>query len=177
MRFLAACLMELLAAPLFAQVQNFKPVTQQMLENPSPDDWLMYSRTYDAQRFSPLKQITSDNVGQLRMAWNRGMGAGQTETIPIVHNGVMYVVNPGAIVQALDATTGDLLWEYKRNVPANVAASGTHQIAGDLPGHRRLHRARQLRGRPGRAHRRTALADRRSIRARNTSGPMSSKAK
>lgn len=109
---------------LTAQVQKYVPVTQQMLENPSPDDWLMFSRTYDAQRFSPLKQITKQNVGQLHLAWERGMGAGQTETIPIVHNGVMYVVNPGAIVQALDAATGDLLWEYKRNVPANVAAQG-----------------------------------------------------
>src|SRR5271163_574257 len=87
-----------LIAPLFAQVQNFKSVTQQMLENPSPDDWLMYSRTYDAQRFSPLKQVTRDNVGQLRMAWSRGLPSGQTETIPLVYNGTMYVVTPGAIV-------------------------------------------------------------------------------
>ena len=40
------------ALALFGQVRNFKPVTQQMLENPSPNDWLMFSRTYDAQRFS-----------------------------------------------------------------------------------------------------------------------------
>ena len=95
-----------------------------MLLNPGPDDWLMFSRTYDAQRFSPLKQITRQNVGQLRLAWERGMGPGQTETIPLVHNGVMYVVNPGAVVQALDARNGDLLWEYKRKVPANVASQG-----------------------------------------------------
>ncbi|MBZ5578785.1 MAG: PQQ-binding-like beta-propeller repeat protein [Acidobacteriia bacterium] len=108
-------------APAFAQVQNFKPVTQQMLENPSPDDWLMYSRTYDAQRYSPLKQINKQNVGRLRMTWTRGLGAGQTETIPLVHEGVMYLIEPGAVVQALDSTTGDLLWEYKRKVAANVA--------------------------------------------------------
>src|SRR5689334_17819383 len=89
-----------LAGVAFGQVQNYKPVTQQMLENPAPEDWLMYSRTYDAQRFSPLKQINRQNVGQLRLAWERGMADGQTETIPIVHNGVMYVVNPGAVVQA-----------------------------------------------------------------------------
>lgn len=113
-----------IAVSAFAQVKSYVPVTQQMLENPSPDDWLMFSRTYDAQRFSPLKQINKSNVSQLRMAWVRGMGNGQTETIPIVHNGVMYVVNPGAIVQALDATNGDLLWEYQRKVPANVAGQG-----------------------------------------------------
>ena len=123
-----------------------------MLENPGPDDWLMFSRTYDAQRFSPLKQITKQNVSQLRMAWTRGMGAGQTETIPIIHNGVMYVVNPGAVVQALDATNGNVLWEYKRPVARQCRRAGTHQIAGDLRGHRCLHGARQFRGRTGRAH-------------------------
>src|SRR4026209_2447363 len=92
-----------------SQERRFTPVTTQMLEKPSPDDWLMFSRTYDAQRFSPLNQINKQNVAQLRLAWERGMGAGQTETIPIVYNGVMYVVNPGAIVQALDATNGDLM--------------------------------------------------------------------
>src|SRR5262249_3320517 len=64
------------------------------------------------------------NVGKLALSWSRGMPVGTTETIPIVHDGVMYVVNPGAVVQALDATNGDLLWEYKRNVPANVASQG-----------------------------------------------------
>jgi alcohol dehydrogenase (cytochrome c) len=94
-----------------------------MLENPSPNDWLMYSRTYDAQRYSPLSQINKQNVSQLRLAWTRGMAQGQTESIPLVYNGVMYVVIPGAAVQALDGTTGDFLWEYKRKVPSNVAAT------------------------------------------------------
>src|ERR1700678_4609326 len=123
MRVLIGSLIGLFVAPLFAQVQNFKPVTQRMLENPSPDDLLMCSRTFDAQRFTPLKQIARDNVPQLRMAWSRGLPSGQTETIPLVHDGVMYLVAPGAIVQALDAATGDLLWEYKRKVPAGVAAA------------------------------------------------------
>src|SRR3984893_12080967 len=121
-RTLCLCSSLLIGPLLIGQVPRYVPVTQQMLENPSPDDWLMYSRTYDAQRFSPLKQIDKQNVNQLRLAWERGMDAGQTETIPIVHNGVMYVVNPGAVVEALDASSGDLLWEYKRKVAANVAS-------------------------------------------------------
>jgi PQQ-dependent dehydrogenase (methanol/ethanol family) len=131
-RLLLALLLSTLAP---AQVKNFKPVTQQMLENPPADDWLMFSRTYDAQRFSPLKQITKQNVGQLRMTWTRGIGAGQTETIPLVHDGVMYVIAPGAIVQALDGATGDLLWEYKRKVAANVAGQARSKslaIFGDI---------------------------------------------
>ncbi len=114
----------LITASAFAQVKNYKPVTKAELENPNPEDWLMYSRTYDAQRFSPLKQIDKQNVSKLKLAWSRGLPVGQTETIPLVHNGVLYTVAPGAVVQAMDGTTGDLLWEYKRPVAANVAAQG-----------------------------------------------------
>lgn len=103
-----------MAMPSLAQVQNYKSVTQEMLLNPSPNDWLMYSRTYDAFRDSPLKQINKKNVSQLRMAWTRGLDEGVTETIPIVHDGVMFVIVPGGAVDALDATNGDLIWEYKR---------------------------------------------------------------
>ncbi len=99
--------------------RTFKPVTEEMLKNPSPNDWLMYNRTYDSQRFSPLTQINKGNVGDLRMAWSRQQAAGSQETIPLVHDGVMYLQVPGAAVQALDATNGNLLWEYTRNVPAN----------------------------------------------------------
>jgi alcohol dehydrogenase (cytochrome c) len=102
-------------------VQNYQPVTQKMLENPPPEDWLMYSRTYDAQRYSPLKQITKQNAAQLRQVWTRDLPAGQTETIPIVHNGVMYVIAPGAAVEALNSATGAPIWEYKRKIAANVA--------------------------------------------------------
>ena len=78
-----------------AQAQNFTPVTQQMLLNPSPNDWLMFSRTYDAQRFSPLNQINKQNVGQLRMVWARGIEPGTLEHIPIAYGGVLYSVMPG----------------------------------------------------------------------------------
>ncbi len=104
------------------QVQNFRPVTQEMLLNPSPNDWLMYSRTYDNQRFSPLDQINRQNVDQLRMAWARGMEPGIHEHIPLVYRGVMYVANPGAIIRALDATNGDLIWEYRRQLAEELRA-------------------------------------------------------
>src|SRR5512144_3230057 len=92
---------------------KFVPVTQKMLENPSPDDWLMYSRTYDAQRFSPLKQITKQNVGQLKEAFKKELPAGAYESIPIVYRGVMYMQLPGNTVQAVDATTGATIWEHR----------------------------------------------------------------
>ena len=95
-----------------AQVENFAPVTQEMLENPSPNDWLMFNRTYDAQRFSPLNQINKQNVDRLRMVWSRGLPEGTQETIPTVDGGVLYTILPGAGVLAVNAATGDQIWEY-----------------------------------------------------------------
>src|SRR5262245_56190021 len=126
----AAMIASVIVSLLFAQVKNFVPVTDQMLLNPSPEDWLMFSRTYDAQRFSPLNQVNKQNVGQLTMAWSRGLGDGITETIPTVYKGVMYLVVPGGNVQALDAATGDLIWEYRR--PAQAAAGGRGQGTAPL---------------------------------------------
>jgi len=137
-RALSAILLVSTASLSIAQVKNFQPVTQKELENPSPNDWLMYSRTFDAQRYSPLTQINKSNVNQLGLAWSRGMAAGAVETIPIVHNGVMYIAGPGATVLALDATNGDLLWEYKRPVAANIAATArtkTIALYGDVIGY------------------------------------------
>ena len=70
-----------------AAAQDFEPVTREMLENPSPDDWLMLSRTYDEQRYSPLDQVNTKNVNDLRMAWTRGLPTGTQQTIPLVYNG------------------------------------------------------------------------------------------
>lgn len=106
-----------------ATIDDYRPVTQAMLERPDPGDWLMFSRSYDAQRFSPLTQIDTTNVGGLTLQWVRHLGSGNTETVPLVHDGVMFLAVPGAIVQALDAASGELLWEYKRPVSASVGAS------------------------------------------------------
>ena len=118
-----AVVIVLIATFASAQVDNYEPVTTETLLNPSPDDWLMFSRTYDAQRFSTLDQIDSGNVDGLRMVWSRGLGAGASESIPIVRQGVLYTVHPGAIVQALDATNGNLIWQYERELENPAAAS------------------------------------------------------
>ena len=94
--------------------QPFVPVSEEMLLKPSPNDWLMYSRTYDAQRFSPLNQITTRNAGQLKEVFKQELPAGVVESIPIVYRGVMYFLLPGNAVRAVDATTGALVWEHKR---------------------------------------------------------------
>src|SRR6266568_1654625 len=101
-----------------AQVKDFKPVTDAMLENPSPADWINWRRTQDAWGFSPLNQINKQNVGRLQLAWSWAMAQGDNESGPLVYDGVMYLPNPRGVVQALDAATGDLLWEYKKEFEA-----------------------------------------------------------
>ena len=55
------------------------------------------------------------------MVWTRALGPGIQEGTPLVYDGVMYFPNPSDLVQALDAATGDLLWEYRRSLPADLA--------------------------------------------------------
>lgn len=109
-------------------------VTTEMLENPDPADWLMYSRTYDAQHYSPLDQINRENVDKLVLKWTRTFGDGATETNPLIYDGVMYTVVPGAGVQALDAATGELVWEYYRDVTETVAATARTKALGIYQG-------------------------------------------
>src|ERR1700722_2471956 len=100
--------------------RNLAPLTEDNLKNPSPNDWLMYDRTYDSQRFSPLQQINKSNVAQLKLAFSVEEGAGSQESVPLVHDGVMYLQAPGAVIEALDAATGQVTWKHERKMAANL---------------------------------------------------------
>ena len=109
----------LLAASVFparAQDRDFTPVTDAILQDPDPADWLNWRRTLDGWGYSPLDQVDRGNVGDLRLVWSWGLEPGVSQTTPIVHDGVMYIANPGNVVQALDARTGDFIWEYRREM-------------------------------------------------------------
>jgi alcohol dehydrogenase (cytochrome c) len=94
------------------EVKNYVPVTDAMLKNPPAGDWLMARRNYQAWSYSPLDEIDRGNVKELRLAWSWAMNdAGSNQPMPLVHNGVMYLGNTGNMMQALDAATGDLIWE------------------------------------------------------------------
>lgn len=105
------------AALVNKEVKDFTPVTDEMLRNPPPGDWLNWRRALDGQGYSPLNQITRDNVRDLRLAWVWTMADGSNQTTPLVHDGVMYLINPGDIIQALDAKTGEFIWEYRWQYP------------------------------------------------------------
>lgn len=111
-----------------ALLSSVTPVTDAMLRDPPPTEWLQWRRTYDSQGFSPLNQINKQNVRALRPAWAWSMPAGTSETTPLEHDGVLFVFGNGDRVQALDATRGDLLWEYVRPGGGAAAAAGQGAI-------------------------------------------------
>ncbi len=106
-----------------------RPVTDEMLRNPDAADWLMWRRTYDGFGFSPLKQIDKSNVKNLQVAWAWSLSNGATETTPIVHDGVLYIWNYADKVQALNAATGDLIWEYRRDLPQALLDQAGNNLA------------------------------------------------
>ena len=103
------------SAPSAAQSRDFEPVTDAMLADPDPADWLHWRRTLDGWGYSPLDQIDRDNVHQLGLAWSWTMAPGIAQATPLVYDGVMYLPSPLNVVQALDAVTGDPIWEYRKS--------------------------------------------------------------
>ena len=93
-------------------VKNFSPVTNEMLTNPSPNDWLMLRGNYQAWSYSELEQINSNNVGDLKLEWMWNMHEGDGEPSPLIYDGIIYLINTSNIIQALDGQTGELIWEH-----------------------------------------------------------------
>lgn len=131
-------------------VKSFEPVSADELRTADdrPADWLTYSGSYSGQRYSRLRQINRDNVGQLRLEWARQFltEANKVETSPIVRGSVMFVTEPPSSVHALDAATGRVLWTYIRDLPSQlrlccgpvnrgVALLGNRVFVGTLDAH------------------------------------------
>ena len=95
-------------------LDDFRPVTDAVLQNPDAGDWIHWRRTLDAQGHSPLDEITPANAGELRLVWSWALAEGSQQTTPLAYGGVLYIANPGERVQAIDGATGELLWEYQR---------------------------------------------------------------
>ena len=130
--FLTAIALGLSTQAVVAQdnpIDNVTPVTDEMLLNPPDGDWLMWRRTYDGWGYSPLDQINKENVGDLRLAWSWAMTPGRTQETPLAHDGIVYIQNSDAVIQALDGATGDLIWEYEYDLPDDAAIRGVRNKA------------------------------------------------
>src|SRR6267378_3605162 len=112
------------------EVKNYVPVTDEMLRNQDPADWLMVRRNYQGWSYSPLTQISRDNVKDLQLAWVWSMqDGGADEPTPLVHNGIMFLTNTANVIQALDAKTGELIWEHRVPPFAHIGAATMRNIA------------------------------------------------
>ena len=118
-----------------AQTTQFVPVTDAMLQDPEPENWLMWRRTLDSWGYSPLDEIDRSNVDEIRMVWSRALAPGLQQGTPLVYDGVMYMPNPRDVIQAIDAVTGDLIWEYRRDRPDDL---GDYMITALLDTNRNL---------------------------------------
>ena len=103
---------------------DLTPVTDALLADPPPGDWLSWRRTRDGHGYSPLDQVTRDNVDELRLAWVLAIREGNHQTTPLVHDGVMFLANPGNVIQAIDAVTGEVIWQYRSPLPEDAVQRG-----------------------------------------------------
>ncbi len=111
-------------------VEDFRPVTDAMLRQPDDGDWLMIRRNYEAWSYSPLAEVDRGNVGELELAWIWAMNeGGWNAPSPIAYDGVLYVAGIGPVVQALDAATGDLIWEYRVAVETSGYSGTSRNLA------------------------------------------------
>ena len=115
-----------------AEAAAFEPVTDAMLEDPDPADWLHWRRTLDGWGYSPLDQIDRENAHTLQLVWSIPLRPGLSQPTPLVYAGRMYVPNALGVVQAVDAATGDRLWEYRKTFegkPDETFRSRTRSLA------------------------------------------------
>jgi alcohol dehydrogenase (cytochrome c) len=117
-----------------ALLARYTPVTDEQLRNPPANEWLAWRRTYDTHGFSPLKEIDRRNVSQLRVAWTWSLPPGSNESVPLMHDGVLFAFGFGDQLQALDARTGDLLWHYTHALDEGARPNHKRGIA--LYGHK-----------------------------------------
>jgi alcohol dehydrogenase (cytochrome c) len=114
-----------LSAACFAQVRY-----EDILKGPG-NNWLTYAGDYQAQRHSPLKQITAANAGSVVPKWVYHIPkANGLRTNPLVYDGVMYVTNTNELL-ALDARSGSLIWQYKDTRSKKEAVNRGAAILGD----------------------------------------------
>ncbi len=120
---LAVAMAGLLPVCLNAQsIENARPVTDARLQNPEPENWLMFRRSYDGWGYSPLAKITRENVNRLKPVWTLSTGVTEGhQSPPIVNDGIMYITTPLNLVYALNAATGEPIWEYRRQLPFDLS--------------------------------------------------------
>jgi quinohemoprotein ethanol dehydrogenase len=116
--FLSVLALGALSALTQAQTSARVDTERLLRADAEPGNWMSHGRNYEEQRFSPLKQINESTIGELGLAWWMDLDSNRSqETTPLIIDGVMYVTLQWSVVRAIDAATGQLLWEYDPQVP------------------------------------------------------------
>ena len=124
-----AVLLSLVGPALAADIPANVDGARIIAADKEPGNWMSTGRTYDEQRYSPLKQISDKNVGQLGLAWSYKLDLDRgVEATPIVVDGVMYTTGPFSVVYALDARNGKLIWKYDPQSDRNRAGEALSLI-------------------------------------------------
>ena len=105
------------------ETSSFEPVTWERLVNAEeePQNWLMYSGTFDSKRHSRLDQVHNRNVNRLELKWTHQLSAlDRAETTPLVVDSVMFITEAPSNVLAVDAATGRPYWRYEHELPEDL---------------------------------------------------------
>ncbi len=122
--FFAGMLSAVLSAAAFGQV----PFERIVNADKEPGNWLTYSRDLLGHRYSPLNEITTENVGALKVKWALQLPNERSEVSPIVVDNVMYVTGPNWAA-ALDVHTGRRLWSWNRAIPEDYHNIGFGRVS------------------------------------------------
>jgi len=95
-----------------ALLENLPPITDAMLNEPAPEDWLRWGHGSAGHSYSPLSQINRETASGLKPAWRAPLRPGSSMAWPVVHQGVMYLHTFPDTVLAMDASTGEVLWRF-----------------------------------------------------------------
>src|SRR5687768_10970670 len=132
-RMVQVTLATVLLTALLVPTTAFAQVDEARIVAAAPGEWLTYGRDFDETHYSPLAQITTENVDELELAWSWDLpklGA-RPEATPIVADGVMYATGPYSYVFALDARTGRMLWHWDPGIPEE-AQGGPSVCCGNV---------------------------------------------
>jgi len=126
-------LLATLAGSVLAQLENYSAVTENMLNNPPRGEWLSWRGSRSSWGYSELDQVNRENVSQLRLVWSLAMDdTGANQPAPLIHDGIMFIPGPRGVILALDAATGDLIWEYRPGITPSIDGSDSAISADEL---------------------------------------------
>jgi alcohol dehydrogenase (cytochrome c) len=113
------------------QIAEYRSVSTDELNFPNSRDWLNWRRTPDGHAHSPLTSISRANVSDMTLNWSIAMHSGSNQPTPLVRDGVMFLTHPHNKLQAIEAATGELIWEYQYDFPpaSKMLGGPTRNIA------------------------------------------------